>query len=165
MYERFWTRLCAVSAVLSVSAVPAALPQGAECFPVFMKSGLDKALLKRMWDLVAGNAGTLNAEQFFKCMYLMDGCRRGAQLPAALPPGPWPQVSRGCIHFSWSRVCCWMVWFACTYGQMQTGRCAACSTAARPLATGKACMRVLVESTKLLVASSVDYYVLCERNS
>jgi hypothetical protein len=57
-----------------------------------MKSGLDKALLKRMWDLVAGNAGSLNAEQFFKCMYLMDGCRRGAQLPAVLPPGPWPQV-------------------------------------------------------------------------
>jgi hypothetical protein len=66
--------------------------QGGECFPVFMKSGLDKGLLKRMWDLVAGNAGSLNAEQFFKCMYLMDGCRRGAALPAVLPPGPWPQV-------------------------------------------------------------------------
>jgi hypothetical protein len=72
-----------------------ALLQGAECFPVFMKSGLDKALLKRMWDLVAGNAGSLNAEQFFKCMYLMDGCRRGAALPAVLPPGPWPQVNDG----------------------------------------------------------------------
>lgn len=57
-----------------------------------MKSGLDKALLKRMWDLVAGNAGSLNQEQFLKCMYLMDGCRRGAVLPAVLPPGPWPQV-------------------------------------------------------------------------
>ncbi|KAF6263937.1 hypothetical protein COO60DRAFT_1664828 [Scenedesmus sp. NREL 46B-D3] len=67
--------------------------KGAECFPVFIKSGLDKALLKRMWDLVAGNAGSLSAEQFFKCMYLMDGCRRGAALPAVLPPGPWPQVS------------------------------------------------------------------------
>jgi len=31
--------------------------QGAECFPVFMQSGLDKAILKRMWDLVAGNSG------------------------------------------------------------------------------------------------------------
>lgn len=57
-----------------------------------MLSGLDKALLKRMWDMIAGNAGSLNAEQFIKCMYIMDGCRRGAQLPAALPPGPWPQV-------------------------------------------------------------------------
>ncbi|WIA34036.1 hypothetical protein OEZ86_012415 [Tetradesmus obliquus] len=67
--------------------------KGGECFPVFIKSGLDKALLKRMWDLVAGNAGSLDAQQFLKCMYLMDGCRRGAALPAALPPGPWPQAS------------------------------------------------------------------------
>ena len=59
---------------------------------MFILSGLDKGLLKRMWDMVAGNAGALNAEQFFKCMYIMDGCRRGAQLPAVLPPGVWPQV-------------------------------------------------------------------------
>lgn len=33
------------------------LVKGSECFPVFMQSGLDKGVLKRMWDLVAGNAG------------------------------------------------------------------------------------------------------------
>eukprot|EP00878_Enallax_costatus_P014044 GHUV01014686.1.p1 GENE.GHUV01014686.1~~GHUV01014686.1.p1 ORF type:complete len:952 (+),score=416.02 GHUV01014686.1:1010-3865(+) len=69
------------------------LVKGSECFPMFMLSGLDKGMLKRMWDMVAGNAGALNAEQFFKCMYIMDGCRRGAQLPAVLPPGIWPQVT------------------------------------------------------------------------
>lgn len=79
--------------LLMVLVIAFLVLQGAECFPVFMLSGLDKALLKRMWDMVAGNAGSLNAEQFFKCMYIMDGCRRGAQLPAALPPGRWPQVS------------------------------------------------------------------------
>jgi len=36
--------------------------------------------------------GQLDQGQFFKCMYLMDGMRRGAQLPAVLPPGLWPQV-------------------------------------------------------------------------
>eukprot|EP00882_Tetradesmus_deserticola_P028308 GHRQ01031532.1.p1 GENE.GHRQ01031532.1~~GHRQ01031532.1.p1 ORF type:complete len:280 (+),score=101.33 GHRQ01031532.1:495-1334(+) len=68
------------------------LAKGAECFPVFMQSGLDKGLLKRLWDLVAGNAGSLNAQQFAQAMALMEGCRRGAPLPAALPPGAWRQV-------------------------------------------------------------------------
>eukprot|EP00775_Hariotina_reticulata_P003445 gene3445-3716_t len=80
---------------LSTDADRDGVVKGGECFPVFMQSGLDKATLKRMWDLVAGNSGQLNQAQFFKCMYLMDGMRRGAHLPAVLPPGPWPQVATG----------------------------------------------------------------------
>ena len=34
--------------------------KGSECFAVFMQSGLDKGLLKRMWDLVARNAAEVS---------------------------------------------------------------------------------------------------------
>lgn len=38
--------------------------QGVDCFPAFMQSGLPKAALKEVWDLVAGEAGQLSAHQF-----------------------------------------------------------------------------------------------------
>ena len=31
------------------------LPQGTDCFGAFMQSGLPKASLKQIWDLVAGD--------------------------------------------------------------------------------------------------------------
>jgi hypothetical protein len=70
------------------STPAAATPKGSDCFGVFMQSGLDKRALKVIWDLVAGSSGSLNAEQFVKCVYLIDHARRGAPLPPALPAGP-----------------------------------------------------------------------------
>jgi hypothetical protein len=55
-----------------------------------MQSGLEKRALKVIWDLVAGSSGSLNAEQFVKCVYLIDHARRGAPLPPALPPAGAP---------------------------------------------------------------------------
>jgi hypothetical protein len=49
-------------------------------------------LKKHMTVCVLCCAGHLNRDQFVRCMFLMDGLRRGLQLPAVLPPGPWPQV-------------------------------------------------------------------------
>lgn len=39
------------------------LHQGAECFGVFLQWGLDKVVLKDIWDRVAGDAGHLTAPQ------------------------------------------------------------------------------------------------------
>lgn len=44
------------------SALPF-LRQGAECFGVFLQWGLDKVVLKDIWDRVAGDAGHLTAPQ------------------------------------------------------------------------------------------------------
>ncbi len=58
---------------------------GAECFPVFMKSGLDKGVLKSIWDLVAGNEGALNEQQFVMSQHLIMGSLKGQPLPTSLP--------------------------------------------------------------------------------
>jgi len=59
---------------------------GGECFPVFMKSGLDKGVLKSIWDLVAGNEGKLNEQQFVMSQHLILGALKGEPLPTSLPP-------------------------------------------------------------------------------
>lgn len=38
--------------------------QGVDCFAAFMQSGLPKATLKQVWDVVAGDDGQLNMHQF-----------------------------------------------------------------------------------------------------
>jgi hypothetical protein len=69
--------------------------QGADCFHAFMAWGLDKSILKRIWDAVAGNAGHLNQNQFIQCLYLMDGAKRGFPPPLKLPPGQFPPLAPG----------------------------------------------------------------------
>lgn len=71
------------------------LVQGGDCFGVFMQTGLDKRVLKVIWDVVAGASGALDAEQFVRCLYLMDRAKRGAPPPPALPPGPFPPLAPG----------------------------------------------------------------------
>ncbi|KAI8469930.1 MAG: hypothetical protein J3K34DRAFT_521730 [Monoraphidium minutum] len=68
---------------------------GADCFGAFMQTGLDKRVLKHIWDLVAGTSGSLNGEQFVRAAYLMDLAKRGAPPPHALPPGPFPPLGPG----------------------------------------------------------------------
>lgn len=63
---------------------------GADCFGAFLAWGLDKAVLRDIWNVVAGNAGQLSSDQFVKCLYLMDNAKRGMPVPPALPPGPFP---------------------------------------------------------------------------
>ncbi|KAG2497057.1 hypothetical protein HYH03_005055 [Edaphochlamys debaryana] len=60
---------------------------GAECFGFFSQSGLDKAVLRDIWSLVAGTEGRLSGPQFVASMYLMEMAKRGVPLPKALPPG------------------------------------------------------------------------------
>ena len=59
---------------------------GGDCFPVFMKSGLDKSVLRHVWDLVAGNEGRLDERQFLLSQYLIVVALKGEKLPAKLPP-------------------------------------------------------------------------------
>ncbi|QDZ20820.1 hypothetical protein HOP50_04g33410 [Chloropicon primus] len=58
---------------------------GSDCFPVFMKSGLDKSVLRHVWDLVAGNEGKLNEQQFLMSQQLIILACKGEKLPAKLP--------------------------------------------------------------------------------
>lgn len=58
-----------------------------------MAWGLDKAVLKRIWDLVAGTAAQLSQVQFSQAVYLMDAAKRGLPLPPALPPGQFPPLA------------------------------------------------------------------------
>ncbi|KAL4419756.1 hypothetical protein ABPG75_006854 [Micractinium tetrahymenae] len=67
--------------------------QGTDCFGAFMQSGLPKAALKHIWDLVAGNEPRLNRHQFVQALYLIECAKRGMPMPAALPPGPFPPVA------------------------------------------------------------------------
>ena len=62
-----------------------------------MAWGLDKAILKRIWDAVAGNAGHLNQNQFIQCLYLMDAAKRGVPPPPRLPPGQFPPLAPGAV--------------------------------------------------------------------
>jgi hypothetical protein len=39
---------------------------GVDCFPAFMRSGLSKQTLKRIWDVVAGNEGRLNLHELIQ---------------------------------------------------------------------------------------------------
>ena len=68
--------------------------QGGECFGYFMQWGLPKAILKDIWEVVAGDEGRLTQRQFIGCIYLMELAKRGAPLPHRLPPGPFPPVSQ-----------------------------------------------------------------------
>ncbi len=67
--------------------------QGGECFGAFMAWGLDKGVLKSIWDVVAGNAGALKRDQFIQCVYLMDCAKKGIAVPSKLPPGPFPPTA------------------------------------------------------------------------
>jgi Ca2+-binding EF-hand superfamily protein len=58
---------------------------GGECFPVFMKSGLDKSVLKHIWDLVAGNEGKLDEQQFLLSQHFIMLSLKGEKLPTSLP--------------------------------------------------------------------------------
>ncbi|KAF5827771.1 hypothetical protein DUNSADRAFT_18777 [Dunaliella salina] len=69
------------------------LVQGRDCFGYFMQWNLDKAVLKHIWDVVAGNKGTLNKQQLASCLYLMDNAKKGIKPPMKLPPGPFPPVA------------------------------------------------------------------------
>jgi hypothetical protein len=69
--------------------------QGGECMQPFMAWGLDKGVLKRIWDLVAGTAAQLSQAQFTQAVYLMDAAKRGLPLPPALPPGQFPLLAGG----------------------------------------------------------------------
>ncbi|KAJ9523147.1 hypothetical protein QJQ45_023960 [Haematococcus lacustris] len=73
------------------------LVQGSDCFTFFMQWGLDKAVLRHIWDIVAGSGGALTQAQLVACLYLMDAAKRGIKPPPALPPGPFPPVAH-----SWS---------------------------------------------------------------
>ena len=62
--------------------------KGSECFPVFMQSGLDKGMLKRMWDLVAGNSGVCVCV----CVWCVCVCvlgRKGDWLVCGCVCGKW----------------------------------------------------------------------------
>ncbi len=61
--------------------------QGGECFGFFLQSGLDKAVLRDIWTVVAGAEGRLSQQQFVASMYLQEQAKRGAPLPKQLPPG------------------------------------------------------------------------------
>lgn len=67
--------------------------QGGDCFGYFMQWGLAKGVLKEVWEVVAGNEGRLNQQQFLGCLYLMDLARRGVPPPRSLPPGAFPPVA------------------------------------------------------------------------
>ncbi len=66
--------------------------QGSDCFTYFMQWGLDKAVLRHIWEIVAGNSATLTQPQLTSCLYLMDAAKRGIRPPLKLPPGPFPPV-------------------------------------------------------------------------
>lgn len=75
-----------------------AAPQGGECFGFFLQSGLDKAVLRDVWTLVAGAEGRLSQQQFVASMYLQELAKRGAPLPKQLPPGAsgrWGPAAHG----------------------------------------------------------------------
>lgn len=69
--------------------------KGSECFEAFMRSGLSKSDLKKIWDVVAGNDGALNRHQFIQSMYLIDCTKANHPIPAVLPPGNFPPVEGG----------------------------------------------------------------------
>lgn len=68
------------------------LVQGADCFGLFSSSGLGKHQLKQIWDIVAGNVGQVNFQQFFTCLYLIQATVSGKPVPTALPPPPFPPL-------------------------------------------------------------------------
>lgn len=63
---------------------------GVDCFAAFMRSGLPKSTLKSIWDVVAGNDGSLNRHQFIQSLYLIDCAKSGVPVPSSLPPGQFP---------------------------------------------------------------------------
>lgn len=58
-----------------------------------MQWGLSKAVLKDIWDAVAGDEGRLSQGQFLSCLYLMDLAKRNIAPPKTLPPGPFPPIA------------------------------------------------------------------------
>ncbi|GIL62642.1 hypothetical protein Vafri_16832, partial [Volvox africanus] len=49
---------------------------GAECFGFFSQSGLEKAALRDIWNLVAGTEGRLSRQQFVAFLYLIECTKR-----------------------------------------------------------------------------------------
>ena len=66
--------------------------KGVDCFGAFMKSGLSKSSLKKIWDVVAGNEGSLNRHQFIQCLYLIDCAKQNYGIPESLPGGQFPPI-------------------------------------------------------------------------
>jgi len=64
--------------------------QAEECFGIFMQWNLPQSDLSSIWDVAAGDDGRLNKEQFVNCLYLMESRRKGAPIPAQLPPNFTP---------------------------------------------------------------------------
>lgn len=71
------------------------LVKGVDCFGAFMKSGLSKPSLKKIWDVVAGNEGSLNRHQFIQCLYLIDCAKLHHDIPESLPSGQFPPIEGG----------------------------------------------------------------------
>ena len=71
--------------------------KGSECFGVFMQSGLSKSVLKSIWDVVAGNEGSLNRHQFVQSMYLIDCTKANYPVPKEIPPGQFPPTEKGAL--------------------------------------------------------------------
>ena len=55
-----------------------------------MHWGLPKQTLKDVWQVVAGNASSLDQQRFVACLYLMDLAKQGKQVPNQLPQGSFP---------------------------------------------------------------------------
>lgn len=70
------------------------LVKGGECFGAFMQSGLSKGQLKLIWDVVAGNEGSLNRHQFIQCLYLIDCAKMNIAIPTVLPEGQFPPMEQ-----------------------------------------------------------------------
>lgn len=68
--------------------------KGGECFGAFMQSGLSKGQLKLIWDVVAGNEGSLNRHQFIQCLYLIDCTKMNIAIPQVLPEGQFPPMEQ-----------------------------------------------------------------------
>eukprot|EP00210_Caulerpa_lentillifera_P001261 g1217.t1 len=67
--------------------------QGGQCIELFTNRGVDRSILKQIWQVVAGAAGVINQDQFIKCLYLIEVSRRGMMVPSALPPGQFPPIA------------------------------------------------------------------------
>lgn len=67
--------------------------QGGDCAGFFMQWGLQKEVLRDIWEVVAGDEGRLSQDHFLGCLYLMDLAKRGAPPPKFLPPGLFPPIA------------------------------------------------------------------------
>lgn len=67
--------------------------QGVDCAGFFTQWGLQKDVLRDIWEVVAGDEGRLSQGHFLGCLYLMELAKRGVPPPRSLPPGPFPPIA------------------------------------------------------------------------